>query len=94
MEFLGDDNEQTCLQDCLVSSSSGNYQKISIHSACSNETTECLIKVTPIVARISEASEVMAVEHFSVELFLEDDESSVRSVSSMSTQALAVGVMG
>ena len=88
----------TNLQDCLISSSTGNHEKISIKSEFSDdETTECLIKVSPVVARRPETSEVMAVEHFCVELYLADDDasSSIRSASpASSAQALAVGVMG
>ena len=77
IELNGESTEKaapTNLRDFLVASSIGEHRKISIRSSPSESgaimsSTECLINVTPVVARESEASEVMAVEYFSLELF-------------------------
>ena len=83
------------LPECMVSSSSGNNRKFVLVAADDAEKPiQCRIKVSPIVARKTETSEVTSMTHFAID-FVEDGESPDANIHRPLTGAdLAVGVMG
>jgi hypothetical protein len=60
---------EASLTECMVASRSGNHKKIVLRAGSSPKNgVECLLKVSPIVARKSQMSEVTTATHFAIEL--------------------------
>jgi hypothetical protein len=87
------------LNECMVSSSSGNHKKIVLRAGSSPNGVECLLKVSPIVARKSRMSEATTATHFAIELTGRGEDTPSQNLtdnlrSNLKNANIHLGVMG
>jgi hypothetical protein len=90
---------EASLAECMVSSSSGNHKKIVLRAGSSSNGVECLLKVSPIVARKSRMSDVTTATHFAIELTKRNEDSPSQNHSdnlrsNLKNANIHLGVMG
>lgn len=87
-------NQSSSLRDCMLSSSTGHHKKLMLRAEPSAKKVESVFKVSPIVARKTETSEVATATHFAVECTDPNGFHQESIQRTLTGRELAVGVMG